>query len=262
MKVLITIWIFISSSVFAQSDCNDFNILLKKVDKNYTELSQNPFQNYVKYTLTLKDTVKVMLYNVNGELVYQKDLGYLNEDTFIIKFFNHNCSGIYFVSTKIGNQSPFKKIIQITSETYSTKEAEIDSTATIIDGVWKRSYSEKFIPAIQFDSDSHKIEYHFRYNLQIQLSKGIYKITSEKIDEDNGGKKIDTFEGIFTINADTLKLYEDSKLKKVFQYKIVEDTLAISYFVTRDKVTGAMIVPIEGIKPYNAEIKLIGKYNR
>jgi len=262
MKVLFAIWILLNLSVFAQSDCNDFKILLKEVDKNYSELSHNPFPSYVKYSLTQKDTIKVFLYNVNGELVYQNDFGFLEESTYIVKFFNPECSGVYFISTEIGNQSPFKKAIQITSEAFPSKETVInaDSSNIIIEGIWKRSYSEKFIPALQPDSDFHTIEYHYRYNLQVQFAKGIYKIISERIDEDNSGKKINTFEGKFEVEGDTLKLFEDFKLKKVFQYKIEEDTLSISYFTSKDKKTGAMVIPLER-NIYNTEIKLIGKYH-
>lgn len=262
MKVLITIWIFLNLSVFTQSDCNDFKILLRKVDKDYTELSQNPFPSYLKYMLTKNDTLKTSLYNVKGELVYQTNFGFLEEGTYIVKIFNPKCSGVYFVSTEIGNQPAFKKAIQITSEAFPTKETETDATATIIDGTWKRSYSEKFIPEIQPDSDFHKIEYHYKYDLQLHFSKGIYKIILERTNEDNKGKETKKFKGQFIVKGDSLKLYENFKLKKLFQYKIVEDTLAISYFVSKDKVTGTLSVPMESINPYNTEIKFIGKYHK
>jgi len=262
MKMLITIWILLRLSVFAQSDCNDFKILLKEVDKNYSELSQNPFPSYIKYTMTQNDTLKTSLYNVKGELVYQNNFGLLEEGIYIVKYFNPKCSGVYFVSVEIGNQPTFKKTIQITSESFPTKEIETDATNTIIDGAWKRSYTEKFIPAIQPNSDLHKIEYHYKYDLQLQFSKSKYKIFSERTDLDNGGKELKTYEGNFTIKADTLKLYENSKLEKVYQYKIVEDTLTISYFSIKGKVTGTISVPMEINIPYKTEIKLIGKYHK
>jgi hypothetical protein len=261
MKALITFWILLKLSVFAQSDCNVFKILLKEVDKNYSELSQNPFPSYIKFTLAKNDTLKTSLYNVNGELVYQNNLGLLEEGIYIVKYFNPKCSGIYFVSIEIGNQPAFKKAIQITSESFPIKEIETDATATIIDGNWKRSYSEKFIPAIQYNSDLHNIAYHYKYDLQLQLSKGIYKIISEKTDENNNGKDIKTFEGRFIVKGDTLKLYEDSKLKKLFQYKIVEDTLSVSYHLTKDEKSGAIVIPMER-NYFNTEIKLIGKYHK
>ena len=247
MKVLFTFWILLNLSALAQSDCNDFKILLKSVDKNYAELSQQSFPNFVKYTFKQKDTIKVFLYNVNGELVYQNDFGFLKEGTYIIKFFNPKCSGVYIVSTKVGNQSSFKKAIQITSEALPSKEVEInaDSSNIIIDGIWKRSYSEKYIPALQPDSDFHKIEYHYKYDLQIQFSKDSYKIISERTDEDNGGKDIKAFEGKFVLKGDTLKLYEDSKLKKILQYKIYDYTLSISFPITKDEKTGAILLPME-----------------
>jgi len=57
------------------------------------------------------------------------------------------------------------------------------------------------------------------------------------------------------------KSNEDSKLNKVFQYKIEKDTLSISHFTSIDKKTGAISVPIER-NIYNTEIKLIGKYHQ
>jgi len=263
MKALITFWILLNLSVFAQSDCNVFIILLKEVDKNYSELSQNPFPSYIKFTLTKNDTLKTSLYNVKGELVYQNNFGFLKDGTYSVKYFNPKCAGVYFVSVEIGNQTAFKKAIQITSEAFPTKEVEIntDTSPTIIDGVWKRSYSEKFIPALQPDSEFHKIEYHYRYDLQVHFSKNSYKIISEKTDEDNGGKEIKTFGGKFALKSDTLKLYEDSKLKKMFQYKIIEDTLTITYHSTKDEKSGAIVIPMER-NYFNTEIKLIGKYHK
>jgi hypothetical protein len=263
MKVLFTIWILFSLSVFSQSDCDNYEAIINKVDENYAEHSQRPFLNYIKHTLSKKDTFKISLYNVNGELVYKKNLGLLEVGTYIVKFFNPKCSGVYFVSSEIGNQPAYKKAIQITSEAFPSKEAEIntDSSNIIIDGIWKRSYSEKFIPALQPDSDFHKIEYHYRYNLQVQFAKGTYKIISERIDEINSGKKINAFEGRFEVKGDTLKLFEDFKLKKVYQYKIKEDTLSISYFTSKDKKTGAMVIPMER-KIYSKELNLIGMYHK
>lgn len=262
MKALITIWILFSLTVFAQSDCNDFKILLKEVDKNYSELSQNPFPSYIKFTLTQKDNLKTSLYNIKGELVYQNNFDLLGEGIFIVKYFNPKCPGVYFVSTEIGNQPAFKKAIQITSESFPTKEIETEANNTIIDGVWERSYSEKFIPAIQIDSDLNKIEYRYKYDLKLQFSKGVYKIISVRTDEDNSGREITTFNGRFIVKGDSLKLYEDSKLKKILHYEIIEDTLSISYFPTKDKVTGTVSIPTEMNVPYNKEIKLIGNYHK
>ena len=263
MKVLITIWILLSVSVFAQTNCDDFKILFKEVDKNYSELSQSAFPSFIKFTLIKNDTLKTMLYNVKGELKYQKDFGFIEKGTYLVKFFNPECSGVYFISTEIGNQSAFKKAIQINSEEFPTKEVEIntDKSPTIIEGVWKRSYSEKFIPALQPNSDFHKIEYHYKYDLQVQFSKDIYEIISERTDEDNGGKEIKAFGGKFALKSDTLKLYEDSKLKKTFQYKIIEDTLTITYHSTKDEKSGAIVIPMER-NYFNTEIKLIGKYHK
>ena len=47
----------------------------------------------------------------------------------------------------------FRRCFKLTSKPW------VDSSNIIIDGIWKRSYSEKFIPALQPDSDFHKIEY-------------------------------------------------------------------------------------------------------
>ena len=263
MKVLITIWILLSVSVFAQTNCDDFKILFKEVDKNYSELSQSAFPSFIKFTLIKNDTLKTRLYNVKGELKYQKDFGFIEKGTYLVKIFNPECPGVYFISTEIGNQSAFKKAIQINSEEFPTKEVEIntDKSPTIIEGVWKRSYSEKFIPALQPNSDFHKIEYHYKYDLQVQFSKDIYEIISERTDEDNGGKEIKAFGGKFALKSDTLKLYEDSKLKKTFQYKIIEDTLTITYHSTKDEKSGAIVIPMER-NYFNTEIKLIGKYHK
>jgi hypothetical protein len=261
MKVLITIWILLNLSVFAQSDCYDFKILLKEVDKNYSELPQNPFPSYIKFSLTKNDTLKTSLYNVKGELKYQKNFGLIEEGTYIVKFFNPECSGVYFVSTIIGNQSAFKKAIQITSEKFPSKEIEIDTDAStlMIDGVWNRSYFEKYIPALQPDSDFYKVEYHYKYELQFQFSKGLYKIISKRTDKANGGKDTKTFEGKFIVKGDTLKLYENSKLNKVFQFKIETDTLLISLFAIKNEKTSVIALPLEK-DIYNTKIKLIGKY--
>ena len=64
MKLLITIWILLSLSVFAQSDCGNYETFLKKVEENYSELSQRPFPNYIKYSLSQKDTFKINFFNV------------------------------------------------------------------------------------------------------------------------------------------------------------------------------------------------------
>ena len=127
MKVLTLTWVLLSLTVFAQDKCNNFETFLKKVDKNYAELSQPSLLNYVKYTLFQKDTLKVSLNNVKGELVYKKIFGLLEEGTYIIKFFNSKCLGVYFVSTEIGNQPAYKKAIQITSEEFPLKEVEINA---------------------------------------------------------------------------------------------------------------------------------------
>lgn len=210
MKALITIWILVSLSVFAQSDCDKYETFFKKVDANYSELSQRPFINYIKYTLSQKDTFKINLFNVKGELVYQENFGMLDVGTYIIKFYNPKCPGVYFVSSEIGNQPAYKKSLLITSEVPPLKETEINtdtSTSTsIIEGVWKRNYSEKFIPAIEPDAEFRKIEYHYKYNLQVQFINGDYKIVAEIINEDNGGKEIKTFLGGFHIKNDTLKV--------------------------------------------------------
>lgn len=263
MKVLILTWILLSLTVLAQGKCDKYEAFLKQVDKNYAELSRPSLLNYGKYTLSQRDTLKVSLYNVNGELVYQKYLGLLEEGTYIIKFFNPNCLGVYFVSTEIGNQPAYKKAIQITSEELPLKEVEIFtySSSSLIEGVWKRSYSEKVIPEIQLYSGLNKIEYHYKYDLQVHFSKDFYKIISEITDVDNGGKETKTFEGKFIVIDKILKLYEDSKLNKVFQYKIEKDTLSISHLEIIDRKTGMIAVPIER-NIYNTEIKLIGKYHK
>lgn len=263
MKILTLTWILLGLTTFAQDKCNKYESFLKKVDKNYAELSQPPLLNYVKYTLSQKDALKVSLNNVKGELVYQKIFGLLEEGTYIIKFFNSKCLGVYFVSTEIGNQPAYKKAIQITSEEFPLKEVEInaDNSSSLIEGIWKRSYSEKVIPQIQPWTDLNKIEYYYKYDLQIHFSKDFYKIISQITDEDNGGKETKTFEGKFIVIDNILKLYEDSKLKKVFQYKIEKDTLSISHPEIIDKNTGMIAVPIER-NIYNTEIKLIGKYQK
>ncbi|MCJ7508563.1 MAG: hypothetical protein MUO85_07530 [candidate division Zixibacteria bacterium] len=233
------------------------------MDENYAELSQQQFLNYIKYSLPQKDTLRVSLYNVKGELLYQKNFGLLDLGTYIVKFYNPECPGVYFVSTQIENQPAYKKAIQITSEAFPPKEVKInpDTATSIIDGLWKRSYSEKFIPAVQPAAKFPKIEYHYKYDLQVQFINGQYKIVAEVINEDNGGKEIKIFEGRFITKGDTLKLYEDSKLNKVFQYKIEEDTLSISCFVSKDEKTGAIVLPMEKII-YNTEIELLGEYHK
>ena len=263
MKILFTILILFSLSVLSQSNCDNFEAIIKEVDENYSELSQHQSINYIKHTLSKKDTFKISLFNINGELVYKINLGLLEVGTYIVKIYNPKCPGIYFVSTEIGNQSAYKKAIQITSEAFPLKEAEIntDISATINDEIWERSYSEKFIPALQPDSNFHNIEYHYKYDLQLQFSKGNYIIISQRTDENNNGKEIKTYKGKFIANGDTLKLYEDSKLKKVFQYKIDEDTLSISDHSMKDENTGAIILPtLNNI--YETGIKLIGKYHK
>jgi len=263
MKVLITIWILYSVLVLPQTNCQNYETLLKKVDKNYAELSQRPFLNYTKYTFSQKDTLKVNLFNVKGEVVYQKNFGLLNEGRYIVKFSNPKCSGVYFVSLEIGNQPSYKKLIQITSEAFPLNEIETNSiiSTSIIDGVWQRSYRGNFIPALQPSSNLYKIEYHFNYDLQVQFADDSYKIISKKTDEENGAKEIKTFEGRFTVNSDTLNLYEESKLNKVFQYKIEEDTLSISYFVSNDEKTDKIEISIER-NIFNTEIQLVGKYHK
>lgn len=263
MKILITIWIIFSLSVHAQFDCGNYKTFTQKVDETYSELSQRPFPNHIKFTLSQKDIVKLKLFNVNGELVYQENFGLIDVGTYIIKFFNSKCSGVYFVSSEIGNKPAFMKGIQITSEELPLKVNEIIdvTSASNIEGVWKRSYSENFIPAIQLESDFHKIEYHYKYVIQLKFAIDEYKILSERTDEDNDSKKVETFEGKFFVKDDTLKLYEDSKLKKIFQYEIKEDTLSISYLAYKDNKTGAMVIPMERFI-YNTEIRLIGKYHK
>jgi len=263
MKTIITIWLLFCLSVFAQSDCDKYETFLKKVDENYSELSNRPFQNYLKYTLSQKDTLKTSLFNVKGELVYKENFGLLDVGTYIIKFYNPKCQGIYFVSSEIGNQPAYKKSILITSEISSLNGTEInaDTSTSIIDGIWKRSYSEKFIPALQFEPEFHKSEYLYKYNLQVNFSKGDYKILTEIINDDNSVKEIKTFWGRFITEVDTLKLYENSKLKKVFQYKIEKDTLSLSFFVSQDKNSGAILIPMD-INIFNRGIKLVGMYHK
>lgn len=263
MKLIITFWILIHCIVFPQPDCQNFETLIKKVDKNYAELSQSPLQNYIKYNLSQNDTFKTGLYNVKGELVFQKNFGLLDVSTYVVKFFNPKCPGVYFVSIEIGNQPVFKKAIQITSEEFPSKEIEINAynSASTIEGIWKRSYSEKFIPTIQFFSGLNKTEHHYKYDLRVHFSKDFYKIISERTAEEDSGKTWQTIEGKFIVKDDTLKLYEDSKLNNVFQYKIEKDTLSITHFVIKDEKTGTISIPIE--KNINdTEIKLIGKYHK
>lgn len=263
MKLLITIWILLSLSIFAQSDCGNYETFLKKVEENYSELSPRPFPDYIKYTLSQKDTVNIKLFNVNGEIVYGENFGLLDGGKYIVKIFNPKCPGVYFVSSEIGNQPAYKKVILITSEASPLKGTEIntDTSASIIEGVWKRSYSEDFVPAIQPEPDLNKIEYHYKYDLQLQFSKGTYKIISERTDEDNEGKETKVFEGRFVVKGDTLKLYENSKLNKIFQYKIEEDTLSISFFVSKDEKLGRIVITMER-NIYNSKLKIVGQYHK
>ena len=261
MKNIFTIWIIINSFIFAQADCKDFKTLFKTVDKNYAELSQQPFPNYVKYTLSQKDSIKVSLYNVKGEIVYQENYGLLDANTYVIKFFNPECAGIYIASTEIGKQQAYKKSILITSEEYIPNgiEMKLANSSSIVNGVWKRSYSERFIPPIQPQTEGYKIEYHYKYDLTVSLSKNDYKIISERTDENNGGKETKVYEGKYAVYGDTLKLFKDSKLNKIFHYKVESDTLTLTYFTHIDKRNGIGVVSMER-NFSNQDIKLNGKY--
>lgn len=263
MKILITIWILYCVLVLPQTNCQDYETLLIKVDKNYAELSQHQFPNYIKFSLSQKDTFKINMSNVKGELVYQENFGLIDVGTYIVKFFNPKCPGIYFVSLEIGNQPSYKKSIQIASDAFPLNKIENNSiiSTSIIGGVWKRNYYRNFIPVIQPSSNLYKIEYHYKYDLQVQFADDSYKIISEKTDEGNGTKEIKTFEGRFTVNGDTLNLYEESKFNKVFQYKIEEDTLSISYFVSNDEKTDKIEILMER-NIFNTEIQLVGKYHK
>ncbi len=239
MKILFTILILLSSFIYPQSSDKEFKTYIKKVDKYYAEFSDHPFNNYVKYTLSKIDGVKIILFNTKGEIVYRENYGVLEPNTYIIKFFNPECPGVYFVSTKIGKQQAFKKSIQITSEVFPIKGIEklSKNPTSNIEGEWKRSYAEKFIPAIQPQLNGHKIEYHYKYDMTVKFLNDSYKIISEKTDLSNGGKDTTTFDGKFVIKADTLKLYENKKLEKAYHYKIDKDTLSISYFLSDNKGT-------------------------
>ena len=263
MKTLFIILIFFNSFIFAQSDCKDFKSLLKIVNKDYAELSQLAFPNYVKYTLSQKDSIKISLYNVKGEMVYKEKFGLLEANTYIIKFFNPKCTGVYFTSIEIGNQPSYKKSIQITSEECTPNEHEIDSnnSTTILEGAWKRSYSDKLIPPIQPQVEDYKLEYHYKYDLTVTFSNNDYKILSIRTDKDNGGKETKIYEGKYIATDDTLKLYEESKVEKVFQYKVVNDTLSLTHFITIDKKTGITSIPMQR-SDYTLELNLIGKYHK
>jgi hypothetical protein len=261
MKLLISFWISCSILLHPQSDCKNFNTIFYKVDDNYSELSQNHFANFIKISAFDLDSIKIDLYNVDGQQVYQNYYVLNSSGKYIFKFFNPDCPGIYFCTIKVGNQPSYKKSVQITSEAFPSNEIEtnFDTSTFIIDGIWKRKYYENSTPQIQPNSDLNKIEYHYEYDLQVQFYKGSYKISSERIDEDNGGKITKTYEGRFTLSADTLKLYEGSKLSRVFQYKIEEDTLSIFLFSNLNEKTGALEIQLEK-NIYDTEIKLVGKY--
>jgi|GEM_PF-5022552 len=263
MKIAIFISIILSFSAFAQPDCDNIETLLKNVDETYAELSQRPFPNYVKCTLPNDDTLKISLNNAKGERVYKENFGLLTEDTYIIKFFNPQCPGIYFVSIKIGNNQVFMKSIQINSEEFPSGNitTNIDSTYSILNGNWRRSYSEDFIPMIQPESNTEKIIYHYQHNVQLQFSGNNYKIFFERINIDNYQKTTKYFEGKFVVLNDTLKLCGDSGLTKVFHYKVETDSLLISYFTSTVDNNDRIAIPVEK-NIDNSEIKLVGIYSR
>ena len=256
------LWLFFSVSSFAQSNCDTYEMFLKRVHEDYSELSSRTFPNYIKYTISAKDSLKILLYNVEGELVCGESFGLLDIGTYIVKFYNPKQPGVYFVSSEIGKQGRYKKSILITSEEPPSDKREInpDTSTTIINGKWKRSYSEKFIPALQPEAEFQKVEYHFKYNLLLVFSKGDYKIVTE-ITRDDNINDTKSSAGKFIIAGDSLKLYENSKLQKVFQYKIENDTLSLSYFESQDKKTGALVVPMN-LNIYGPSIKLTGKYHK
>jgi hypothetical protein len=119
MKVLIVFWIFYASLLFSQSDCKNFNTYFEQVDDKYSDLSQNYFPNFIKIIANSLDTIKVDLNDVNGDLVYQADYIVDSSGTYILRFYNPNCPGIYFSNISIGKQPNFKKAIQITDKPYS-----------------------------------------------------------------------------------------------------------------------------------------------
>lgn len=261
MKLLISFWISCSILLQAQSDCKNYNTILDKVDNHYSELSQNYFPDFIKFSAFDLDSIKIDLFNVDGQQVYQKYYVLNSSGEYILKFFNPDCPGIYFCTIKVGNQPSYTKSIQITSEEFPLNEIKtnLGTSTSIIDGVWKRSYYENITPTIQPGSDLNIMEYHYKYDLQMQFFKESYKILSERTDEDNGGKITKTYEGRFTISSDTLKLYEESKLSRVFQYKINKDTLSIFLMSNINEKTGAVEIQIEK-NIYDTEIKLAGKY--
>ncbi|MGD8778568.1 MAG: hypothetical protein PVH88_06350 [Ignavibacteria bacterium] len=194
--------------------------------------------------------------------MYEENFGILEDGTHLIKIFNPRCPGAYFASIENGNSKAVKAII-ITTEEFPSDEVGIyvGRSSPIIEGIWMRNYSEKIIAENLIESKPDKTAYLYNFDMQIHFLKDTYKIVVEKSGEGNLEKETKTFEGKFIVNGDTLKMYENSKLAKVFQYKIEKDSLVISHFLVKDMRSGAIAIPME-MNFYNNGIKFVGKYHK
>jgi hypothetical protein len=262
MNTFIKLFLFLIVSSFAQSNNEGYITILKEVDEYYSELSSQKFPNYIKFSLSVEESLKIFLYSVEGKLVYEANYSFVDIGTYIVKFYNPQYPGVYIVSLKIGKQMPAKKSILITSEKPPSTKIEInpDTSTTIIDGIWKRGYSENLIPSLQPDAEFHELEYHLKYDLQLIFSKGSYRIISE-ITKDDGKSGIKSYVGNFAISGDTLKLYENSNLQELFQFKIEKDSLSLSYFVyeKEDKEIQSFELPMN-LNINKPRLKIAGRY--
>ncbi len=260
LKLVIVLTLNLES--YAQDVSNEYKVVLTKINEKGSEYPRSGLRTQIIYNLVNIDSFKTKLYDIQGEVVLKKDFGLLESGIYELKFYSNNKPGIYFVTTKIGDNQSGMMLIQINAETSSSGEhnKQQDISVSIIDGKWNRSYTETFIPAIQPSSDN-QLKYNYRYDIQFIFLRGNYKINSKRTCAETGETKPNTYTGTFLIAQDSLMLFQNSQLYRVLQFKIIDAELYLSDFsqVIENNGEKILVVPTGFVQE---EIKLSGKYSR
>ncbi len=258
--LLIIFFVTCLADTFGQvkDSSKDFKTVFKKVNKYYTELSQNDIPGYIMVSMKKADTVNVKLLN-NGSEVFSQEFISSDSGTYLIRFFTKEYPEIYGVRIN----DDFTQLVTLYPEEFiPSSEVKYESYTSSLDTLWKRQYSETVSPVIHYDSNNDdKLSY--TYDVTIRFSKNKYTIISERSDQYSTGKRTRVYEGEFIVSGDTLRLLEYNKVKKIFQFKMDKESLELSDFVMIDKNTGYQTIKMDTHPMYgNSGINLRGKYQK
>lgn len=236
---------------------------LVQYDMTYSLTYEKSLWSTLDLPIQEQDTLKIELYDVKGNKVYDKNFGLTEIGDYRLKFTDVDTSGIFFVRIRMGQKTATRRILFKPERKPSSEIIEcLPKGPTYIDGNWQRNYIQDYTPAIILHPESQQVRDTTEHNVVMQLRNGEFNISWHILQGNKADKRI--FKGCYEVVADTVKFYKliDNELWQEFMYSCSQDSLSFSYVPqTIDKGSGLKAAPLHQ-SPFGISLVLVGKYQR